>query len=306
MASNMLVGEVPPMVQISVVEEDYNLDNDSENFFESLRQILRRVSTEESIPNITFDISVCSSKLLLTVLKILFEFDINLKIVYSEAEVYHPTKDESEQDIDKWMREEDSGLTMGVSTVFIPKEYSGRNIDGLPEALVGFLTFKPERVKKIMSYVDETLFKDPKRIFWVVGIPHLAENTWRIELVERINKDVIDQSKGAPIYHISTFYYKETLKKLYEIYETHSTQYHINIAPLGSKMQLIGVALFHHMRPDATIVFAPPQKYNAEQYSEGYIERWKFDLGKVKEVLNLLDSVGTIKLEDIGGNNGEE
>lgn len=270
---------------------------DSENFSELLQQILTRLTREGSRPSITFDISACSSKLLLTVLKILFKYDVHLQIVYTEADVYHPTEDESKDDIDKWIREEDAGLTMGVSNVFTCLEYSGKNIDGLPQALVGFLTFKPERIRKIIAYVDETLFKDPKRVFWIIGEPHLPENMWRINLVKKINKGIIEQSKDAPIYIISTFNYKDTLKKLYEIYETNSFQYHINIAPLGSKMQQIGVALFHHMKPDTTIVFAPPQKYNAEHYSEGYTKTWKIDFGSTKEILSLLDSVGTIKLE---------
>lgn len=275
---------------------------DSENFSEQLRQILRRAFMERGVHTITFDISVCSSKLLLSVLKILFEFDVDLQIVYTEAKVYHPTKDEANQNIDEWKKEEDTGLTMGVSTVLVLKAYSGRNVDYLPELLVGFLTFKPERIKKIISYVDEALFKDHKRVIWIVGRPHLTENEWRINLVKEINKEIIDQTRGALQYTIPTFSYRETLKKLYEIYEDYSLKYHINVAPLGSKLQLIGVALFHYMKPDVTIVLAPPQKYDAEQYSEGYEKIWKVDFGRVREILSLLDSVGIIKLDIFGGN----
>jgi len=276
---------------------------DSENFSEMLRAILKRIALEYKVSNITFDISVCSSKLLLTVLKILFEFNVNLQIVYTEAEIYHPTQEEAKLNLDKWIREEAVGLTIGVSAVFTLKEYCGKNIDDLPHALVAFLTFKPERIKKAIFYVDETLLNDPKRIFWIIGKPHLSENKWRIQLVKEINKEMIDQLEGSPIYVLSTFNYKDILKKLYEIYETYSLQYHINIVPFGSKIQLIGVALFHHMKPDTTVIFVLPRKYNAEQYTEGSIEMWKIDLGKVQEILSLLDSVGTIKLENFGENN---
>ena len=57
------------------------------------------------------------------------------------------------------------------------------------------------------------------------------------------------------------------------------------------------------MKPDTTVIFVLPRKYNAEQYTEGSIEMWKIDLGKVQEILSLLDSVGTIKLENFGENN---
>ena len=156
---------------------------DSEDFSEQFRQFINRLCRQTPNPRITFDISVCSSILLLTVLKIFLEFDIQLRIVYSEAEIYHPTKEEIESNIDKWTKEEELGLTRGVADVFISKEHPGNNPDGQPTAIIVFATFKPERTRRIISYIDESLLEFSKeRITWLIGVPHLLQDQWRKDL----------------------------------------------------------------------------------------------------------------------------
>lgn len=271
------------------------IECDSEEFPLTLRQVLARLCKGEKNPSITFDVSVCTSKLLLTVLRILTEFDIKLRLVYSEAEVYHPTLEEIEGKPDEWIHDEELSLTRGVADVLSSREHPGHNVDNLPEAVIAFATFKPDRTEAIISSVDETLLDTPeKRVIWIVGVPHYDKDHWKINQLRNANKIPED----VPSFNVSAFDYKETLKTLDRIWNTYADEYHLNVSPLGSKMQSLGIALFHQVRPDVTIVFAPPKEYNASHYSEGCKGAWIIDFGNMNEVRDLLDTVGTIGVRD--------
>ncbi|MBT9132354.1 MAG: hypothetical protein DDT33_00868 [Firmicutes bacterium] len=266
---------------------------DEEDFPVRLRELLQQVCNSGGIPSVAFDISVCSSKLLLLVLKVLFEFNLNLRILYSEAAVYQPTRDEYEKNPEKWTTEEGFGLAKGVGKVIPSPEHPGNRRDRLPEAIVVFPTFKPERTKSVITDIDESLITKPRdRITWIVGVPHLPEDYWRAGLVREINK--IPDS--APSYEVTTFDYKKTIEKLESIYKPQDSKYHITISPLGSKLQSLGIALFWYMRQDVSIVFAIPKQFNARQYSEGCKATWKIDFGNLQNIRKTLDRVGQLEV----------
>jgi hypothetical protein len=265
---------------------------DTENFAHELRQMLKRSCQLEKCPRVTFDVSVCTSKLLLTVMKILLEFDVELRLVYSEARIYHPTKLEAEENI-KESAEVKRGLATGVSKVFASSEHPGLNLESLPEMVAVFAAFTPDRVRAVISNVDENLLdKLSDRVNWIVGEPHLKEDSWRIEYSEKVNEIPAE----SQIFVVSTFFYKDTVKTLNKIYKKNSLKNHINILPFGSKMQSIGIAFFNYVYPDATIWFAMPEKYEASNYSEGCKDTWAIDFGKLGEIKHKLDDVGTIKV----------
>lgn len=266
---------------------------DTEEFTPSLRRMFTRFSQKEAYPKVTFDISSCSSKLLLTVIKILCEFNIQLRLVYSEANIYHPTRDEIEKT--KNSSPNRFSLSRGVANVFISSEHPGCNLDVLPEAVIAFATFNPERTKAVISCMDENLLETPgDRVKWVIGVPHLPEDSWRTDYVTKINKI----PNTIPSFKLSTFDYKDTLRQLYKIHRQRSSQYHLNISPLGSKMQSVGIALFHYIRPDVTVLFAPPEEYDASNYSEGCKATWIIDFGRLDKIRNMLDEIGILKIRD--------
>jgi hypothetical protein len=232
--------------------------------------------------------------LLLTVLKILFETNVELRLVYSEANIYHPTKDEcdkSEPESD----EERFLLTKGVSDVFPSKEYPGNNPDSLPEAIIAFATFSLERTNSVILNIDENLLEKPgDRVVWIIGEPHLEADHWKIDYVKQINK-IGPENQSVKL---STFDYKETLKTLNKIYKQYSLKYHLNISPLGSKIQSLGIAMFHLIRPDITVWFARPKKYNASRYSEGCKATWIIDFGNLHKIRSMLNEVGIIKIRN--------
>lgn len=266
---------------------------DEDNFAKNLREYISEFIKSAEKPKIIFDISVCSSKLLLSVMKILLEFDIYLLLVYSEAMTYHPTPEEFGKDRQNWATEEGFGIARGVGKVIPGPEHPGACKEN-PDLIVAFLTFKPERTRSIITKIDETLLIRPdKRIIWIIGDPHMDDDTKRRrkEIMREINKI----PKECPSYEVCTFNYKETIKRLDRIYNDNNLDFHINISALGSKMQSLGVAIFYYVRPDVSIYFAIPEEYNAKQYSEGWKETWQINFGDLATIKKILNRVGQIE-----------
>jgi len=264
---------------------------DGDDFPTKLRELLSQ-ACNENVPNIVFDISTCSSKVLLLTLKILFEFNINLRILYSEAAIYHPTLQEYNEEPTKWTTEEGFGIAKGVGKVILSSEHPGNRRDRLPEAVIVFPTFKPERTKAVITEIDESLITQTDKIIWIVGVPHLEEDHWRTKIMREINQ--IPES--AISFDITTFDYKKTIEVLDKIYQSRDCKYHITISPLGSKLQSLGIALFWYLRQDVSIVFAVPKEFNASQYSEGCKEMWIINFGETNKIKGLLDSFGQLQI----------
>ena len=221
--------------------------------------------------------------------------EVDLNILYSEAAIYHPTNDEYKAKPAAWRDEAELGLERGVSDVRPSREFPGQHFDQLPDAIILFPTFKAERSRAVIAFVDPSLIGvKGDQVIWLLGVPHLQENRWRIEALKEIN-DLDDRD----IQHeISTLDYKETLSRLDSIYEQLSDTCKLTLSPIGSKMQALGSSLFSYIHPDTRIVFAIPNEYNAAQYSEGYRETWIIEFGPLSYLRYLLGSVGSVVIRD--------
>ena len=212
-----------------------------------------------------------------------------------ESAIYHPTKREYEKNPEEWTSDEVLGLERGVSDVVVSADHPGLQLDTLPDCIVLFPTFKAERSRTVIDKVDPSLVTDPGgKVRWLLGVPHLEEDRWRLEAMREIN----GIAEETPHYQVSTFHYKDTLQTLEVIHGKMSDDHNISISPIGSKMQALGTSLFHYLRPDVRIVFAAPKEYNAAQYSEGCKETWKTEFGSIPDLRERLDKVGTLTVED--------
>ncbi|MGO9270591.1 MAG: hypothetical protein ACLQOO_10120 [Terriglobia bacterium] len=106
---------------------------------------------------VTFDISVASNRLVFRVLGVLLSVDCHLRLLYSEARLYHPTKDEYASDPARWSRDEGFGTEHGVGEVGAAHEYPGRHLDPLPNSIIVFPSFKPDRARAAINLVDPAL-----------------------------------------------------------------------------------------------------------------------------------------------------
>ena len=274
-----------------------SVDADGAEFPNQLRTLLELVIGEATskTPRVTFDISVTANRLLLRCMKVLLEYDIHLRIVYSEADVYHPTAAEYRDDPEKWETDGLLGLERGVSQILPSFDHPGHALDPLPDLVILFPSFKRERSKAVISAIDPSLLTSPgDKVVWLLGRPHSTENEWRLAAMTTIN----EISDDAPQYAVSTFHYKETLEILERLHLDRSETNTITLSPLGSKLQALGTALFCYSHPDVRILLSTPDEYNAAQYSEGCRDVWCIDFGSLKDVRRKLDSVGTVRIEE--------
>lgn len=240
---------------------------------------------DREIPSVSFDISACSSKIVLSALRTLLDRNIHLRIFYTEAATYHPTLEELRQSPEDW-KVDGKGISKGILAVGASPLYAGLNIDELPILLVAFPTFKPERIKTIISALQ------PAKIIWVIGIPHADENHWRIQAMRDINL----LSGNERIHELKTFGYVETYTLLEQLYDEHQDDYHMVIAHHGSKLQNVGIGLFCMIRRDVELWCSTPASFNPAQYTSGVENLWQIDFDTTQHVVNLLQSLGKLEL----------
>lgn len=252
-------------------------------------------SQEPDGPSIAFDVSVVANRVLLRTMKSIFLLECRLTVLYSEAAVYGPTFAEYNADKEKWSEESSLGLERGVSAVSFSKEYPGEQLEPLPNSVILFPGFRPERSKAVIDAVDPALLTNPgANVVWLIGTPHLPEDAWRSDVMRDINN--IEESFKT--YDISTFDYKHTLTTLDKLYWERVAQRNITLSPIGSKMQALGCALFLYLHPDVRVAFATPREYNADQYSHGCKAMWVVEFTKLSESREMLDRVGQLVLTD--------
>ena len=283
---------------LSIISDDVrSLALGTPTFSHDLRLILDSLpeETTTAIPRITFDVSAAANRIVVTSMAMLCEAGGALTVLYSEAATYHPTRRQYETQPHAWRDEALLGLERGVSDVRPSREHPGQHFDSLPDAIALFPTFKPERSKAVIDFVDPSLIGTRgEAIVWLVGVPHLPENRWRVDALREIN----DLKDDDVQYEVSALRYQDTLSTLEELYTKLSGRYKLTLSPIGSKMQALGSSLFAFIHPDTRIVFAIPKEYNASQFSIGCRETWMMDFGSLSDLRTLLTSVGDLVIDE--------
>ena len=273
------------------------LDADGEDFPNQLRTLLALTTSEAGAgsPRVTLDVSVTANRLLLRCMKVLLEYSVHLRVIYSEAAVYHPTEDEYLREQQKLADDDAFGLERGVREIIPSTDHPGHALDPMPDFVILFPSFKRGRSKGVISSIDPSLLASPgRKVVWLLGLPHLDENLWRVDAMKAIN----GISDDAPQYIVSTFRYKDALDRLERLHMERSETHTITLSPLGSKMQALATAFFCYMHPDVRVVLSTPEEYNASQYSEGCRGIWCIDFASLEVLRRKLDAVGTLRIED--------
>ena len=286
------------MKHLNVISDNVKpLSLSDPDYANELRGILASLSDTNAKSNsrITFDLSVAANRIVVTSMAVLCEAEGALNVIYSEASTYYPTQAEYEAEPLAWQDVSLLGLERGVSDVRPSRDFPGQHFDPLPDAIILFPTFKPERSKAVIDFVDPSLI-DAKgeQIVWLVGVPPLQENKWRVGALRQINSLTEKDFQ----YEISTLDYKETLSVLELIYDQLWDRYKLTLSPIGSKMQALGSSLFSYIHPDTRIVFAIPNEYNAAQFSQGCRETWIMEFGPLSDLRELLGSVGRLVIDE--------
>jgi hypothetical protein len=270
---------------------------DTEEFAVSFRALLESIENDcgGRCAQVAVDVSVMANRAVLRVLNVLLESNVGLRLVYAEAAIYHPTESEYESQIAEWAGVHEYDLETGVSDVLLSTDHPGNSLDSLPDAVFVFPTFKVERTKAVIGWVDPSLLaREGGKVVWLLGRPHLHDDEWRLGAMRALNA----LSTESRQQEVSTFDYRETIDALESLHEEFSSSHRITISPLGSKLQALGTALFCYLHPDVRVVFSAPGLYNAAHYSQGCKAKWAVDFGSLHELRGKLDRVGMLKIED--------
>src|SRR5262249_3984984 len=125
---------------------------------------------------------------------------------------------------------------------------------------------------------------------WVVGQPpDESKNGWRFDATKEL------YSPMHNVIPMSTRDYKRILWYLSDLWETLNFERHLVIAPLGSKMQHLGIFLFLKMKTDPGLLMSEPKAFVASRFSSGIGLAWLLDLGRMAELKKLLASHGMLR-----------
>jgi hypothetical protein len=214
----------------------------------------------DQIPGrILIDVSAMSRLLIVQIivaLKKSFREFRGVAILYTEASVYPPTKEEVNSAL--LLRREDNlyrcmFLSSGVFEVIIVPELASVALQGQPMRLVFFPSFNSDQLQALLGELQ------PVHITLIHGRPPRDENVWRLESIKKLNQT--ERILRREDLEASTLDYVETLSLLLNIYSNHGATERLVIAPTGSKMQAVAVGIFRAFMDDVQVVYPVPRSF---------------------------------------------
>ncbi len=223
--------------------------------FESFCYELQKKS---SFTNVTIDISAFPRRELLMLLSVLDNMTVGpqIRIFYTEPVRYNT------ENIGGW-------LTRGVTSVRPVPGFGGvQPPNKKKNLLLMFLGHEEERAAITWKR------HQPRKMVAVVPDPN-----YRIELngiVEKTHQPLFTKLSETEFYpSIPARGIEESEKAVLSIWEQHFSSYYIVIAPLGTKLQTLGIYRAVRQRPDIQITYAIPSIYNYQNFSIGIERIWE-------------------------------
>jgi hypothetical protein len=244
---------------------------------EFIEEIFRIVNFIPANYNIVVDISAMSKLLIVVLLHGLRELPNRVTIVYTEAEIYHPTPEAYKATKMELYRETENPpvfLTTDIYNIVTTQSLSSVAMQGFPLLMVAFPTFNHRELIALINDIT------PQHLILLEGKPHEGHNYWRRDAIKDLNRKIMKsvylKNDFPPEERriISTFDYKETIRLLEEIYDHYKYNRKIIVVPTGSKLQSVGIFLFKQMHPDIQIIY-PVTKGFADGYTEGSRAYWQ-------------------------------
>lgn len=235
------------------------------------RQLIKVFNWNE-INDLIVDISGMSKMLILILLQNLKEIYHNkIFIIYCEAEIYHPTKQEYQDAIKIASLKMPMFLTSDIYRVITSPSLSSVSMQGYPILLIAYPTFN---YLELITLYNEM---NPQKIILIEGDPLNEKDKWRLDAIKEVNKDFSsspDINSETIVY--TTFDHIPNLEGLEDIYKQYCYTHKILVAPTGSKLQTIACSIFKNIYSDVQIVY-PVTKAFIGEYSEGCRRIWGLD-----------------------------
>lgn len=270
------------------------------DFTQKLGHQLDKILIKKS--HIVFDISSCSSYVFYPIMKALYNLDIDLRIVYSEAEKYYPTFEEwnevnktaeSEKSLFVESFENANFQSAGVDDIYAYNIFSEINPGNKPCILIAVPNFSCQRMNAIIARDNELNKTKYEDIMWFIGKPPGEHNAWRIEAVMKTNN--LYNKPTTKITSVSTLHYKEMIKALEDVWSDVKYKYHLTLGTIGSKNQHLGTFFFLALHQDVGLWLAEPKEFRASRFSEGAGTCWQINLGLMTDVRQSLERYLTFR-----------
>ncbi len=248
-----------------------------EQFAEALIRIrdLSRSSSE-----VVVDISAMSKMLVVTILHGLRALDCSLRIVYSQAVVYHPTRSEYEAR-SRAPLEPPIFLTTDVFRVVTTNELSSIAMQGAPIVMIAFPNFN---YLELMALLNEV---NPNQLVLIEGAISSAEDKWRFDAVRELNRG-IETYLEPKRFQVNPMDLASNLSLLDELYDEYCYTHKIALAPTGGKLQAVTSFVLKIMHPDLHIVY-PAVRDFARDYTEGWQKPSEMRFPSFREFVGELD-----------------
>jgi hypothetical protein len=239
---------------------------------------------------VTLDVSTMSKLAILLSLSACRELNLETTILYAEAEVYGPSREEFEEARNnREIHRPTIQIFTGVHGVVRATSLASVAMQGQPTAALVFMSFNDALTQILLNTVY------PSRLFLINGRPPV--HSWREQATAWIHDQVrrewpednpVTSQSGAgvlvPQRAVSTLDYRETVALLIELYWHLSPTHRVLLAPAGSKMQAVGCFLVKALHPDIHIEYPSPEGF-LPQYSSGIARRWMLRLGAITGLL---------------------
>lgn len=230
----------------------------------SLPDLLRGVD------EVVVDLSAMTKLLGMIILCSLAKFGVRLRVVYSEAEDYAPTKDE--YDTSK------EGMTniaffpsRGSRSIVRAQCLSSIRMQGQPVCLVAFTSFNEQLIRHVLGTLT------PHRLIFIGSRHPRMDYSWREKAMQEIHQRLIGvyrndnktDENGLLVRKASTLHYAETFQRMDEIHTQFGTYERVICAATGSKMQTLGLLVSKLAHPDIHIEYPTPDSYYVGGLSKG-------------------------------------
>ena len=254
------------------------------------RRLKSRISAHNT-RRVVVDISTMSKLLIMLILNTCNRRGLSVRVIYSEAHEYGPSKEEFE---DARKKNEIHRPTLqvftGVHGVVKVDSLASVAMQGQPTAALVFMSFNDALTQVLLNTVY------PGRLFLINGRPPV--HLWREEATAWIHDQVrceweednpvenstVSGNVPLPKRVVSTLHYSETVLLLLDLYWQLSINHRVLIAPAGSKMQAVGCYIVKALHKDIHIEYPSPEGF-AHSYSSGIGPMWSLDFGRFSERL---------------------
>lgn len=245
---------------------------------------------------VVVDISTMSKLAILLILNVCWDLDLNVRILYAEAQEYGPTEDQfSGAKESNEIHQPSIQIYTGVHGVVRVDSLASVAMQGQPTAALVFMSFNDTLTQVLLN----TIY--PSRLFLINGRPPI--HRWREKATAWIHNQVRSEWKsdnpvgekeddGVPLpkRSVSTLDYRETVSLLVDLYWELSTHHRLLLAPAGSKMQAVGCYIVKALHPDIHIEYPSPEGF-LRPYSSGIGPQWIVDFGRLPVMLDALSTL---------------